>query len=85
MNARSSFHTFCTPLLIEARDVQIDAEGEYDADTGALVSVRINGRQIPVHAVETALEALAPGDLGPWSRDLDEARLTELDNDRRDE
>ena len=85
MNARSSFHTFCTPLLIEAGEVQIDAEGEYDADTGALVSVRINGRQIPVHAVETALEALAPGDLGPWSRDLDAARLTELDNDWRDE
>lgn len=73
--------TISTPLMIEAGDVQIDAIGEYEAGTGALVSVRINGREIAVHAVEGALDVLAPGATGPWSDDLDAARLTELCNE----
>lgn len=66
------------PLLIEGREVQIDATGTYDALTGALVSVQINGRHLPVHQVEAAMTILCPGDTGDWTADLSADRLNEL-------
>lgn len=70
--------TLSTSLCIETGDVQIDAIGTYDAGEGALISVRIDGIEQPVHVVEAALAMICPKGAGTWSDDLDEARLNEL-------
>lgn len=68
------------PLLIEADDIQIDAYGTYDADTGSLNSVRINGREISPEAVTQALGLL--GEVGnPCLYELDEHELADLINE----
>ena len=76
--ARFEPDTVSAPLCIEAGEVQIDATGTYDADTGSLLSVRINGVERPVHTVSTALGLLCGADAHGWDADLDPYRLTEL-------
>ena len=39
--------TVTTTLCIETADVTIDAYATYSADSGELVSVRVNGREMP--------------------------------------
>lgn len=77
--ARSRFapDTVRAPLCIEAPDVQIDAYGDYDADTGALRSVIIDGRHISPASVASAMRLLGHEPWG-WDNDLDGDRLTEL-------
>lgn len=70
-----------TSLMIEAADVQIDATGTYDVESGCLESVRINGRELSVNAVSSALAILCPDDLGAWSDDLDGCTLEVLVNE----
>ena len=65
------------PLLIEAPGFQIDATGVYAADTGGLMSVRINKNDIPPHAVAHALQLLGLGSWG-WDDDLDPDTLADL-------
>ena len=80
--------TVTTPLLIEAGEIQIDATGTYDGETGGLLSVRVNGREIAPHQVAQAMLLLGE-DHCPWADDLDGSRLTELcqqaARDREDE
>jgi len=66
-----------TPLLIEAGEIQIDATGTYDGDTGTLLSVRINRREIAVHQIAQAMQLLGE-DRCPWADDLDAHALAEL-------
>lgn len=70
--------TVSAPLCIEAGEVQIDATGTYDADTGSLLSVRINGVERSIHTVSTALGLLCGPDAAGWDDDLSPDRLTEL-------
>lgn len=76
------------PLLIEAPGFQIDATGVYDADTGALVSVLIDGNPVAPHAVAHALKMLGLGEWG-WDCDLDPSALSDAiraaERDARDE
>ena len=80
-------HTFSrpssvtTPLLIEAGDVQIDAYGIYDAESGCLESVTINKRNLTVAQVSAALHLLCPDHYGPWADDLDDDTLNVLLNE----
>lgn len=66
-----------TPLCIEIGDVQIDAIGTYDADTCELLSVKINGSEVSVNAVSTAMRLLR-SDYEHWADDLDPAKRDEL-------
>ena len=75
---RPSVSTVTRFLLIEAGDVQVDSTATYSAATGTLVSLEINGRDIPVHVVESALELICPGDATRWSDDLPGDVLGEL-------
>lgn len=68
-------------LLIEGGEVQIDATGHYDAESGCLVSVQINGKHISEADVRKALHLLNAGCGEGWCADLDGARLGELLND----
>ncbi|PWE48451.1 hypothetical protein DEM26_18050 [Thioclava sp. NG1] len=65
------------PLFIDAEDIQLDWKGTYDADTGALLSIESNGRQI---SPENAIKALAlmGEDSGTWFDDLREDLLADL-------
>ena len=73
--------TLTTNLTIEAGDVQIDAIGEYGAETGILLNVSINGMDIDPDTVAAALATLnATDEAGGWDDDLCEAELTELAN-----
>ena len=80
-------HTFSrpssvtTPLLIDCGDVQIDAYGTYDAESGALETVTINKREFTVAQVSAALFILCPDHVGPWSDDLDGDTLNVLLNE----
>jgi hypothetical protein len=80
-------HTFSrpssvtTPLLIDCGDVQIDAYGTYDAESGWLESVTINKREFTVAQVSAALFILCPDDVGPWADDLDGDTLNVLLNE----
>ena len=78
-----------SPLMVEAGDVQIDAIGFYDVESGCLESVTINKRNLTVAQVSAALFILCPDDLGAWSDDLDGAELdvlvNEAANDARDD
>lgn len=64
-------------LLIDAGDVQIDATGTYDTETGALTAVHINGQRLHPHEVATGLLMLCPYGAGTWSAPLDETELAE--------
>jgi len=66
------------PLYIEAGEIKIDATGTYDADTGALVTVTINGLDHPVHEVLAMLATFARGECGPWDDDLTDDELASL-------
>ena len=70
-----------TLLLIDGIDVQIDAYGTYCAESGALQSVRINGRELSVAQVDAALAILCPGDAGDWSDDLEPDVMERLVNE----
>lgn len=69
-----------SPLCIEAGEIQIDATGTYDGEYGALVSVRINGKEIAVHQVAQAMLLLGE-DYCSWADDLSGERLAELCSD----
>lgn len=71
-------------LLIEAGDVQIDASGDYDTETGALVAVTINGQRLRPHEVAMGLLLLCPEGAGSWSAPLDETELAEALRDHRE-
>lgn len=58
--ARFAPETVTTPLFIEAGELTMDAEGEYDATTGTLVTVVLNGLHLPVHEVAAMLKRFAP-------------------------
>lgn len=64
-------------ICIDTPDVTIEALATYDAETGALVSVRINGRETAPHVIE----ALLGPDLGSEMDGIDPARLSELLNE----
>lgn len=64
------------PLLIEAQGFQVDATGVYDAETGSLVSVLIDGNPVAPHAVAHALKMLGLGEWD-WDRDLDPSALSD--------
>jgi len=70
--------TVTTPLMIDCGDVQIDAIGTYDAESGCLETVTINKRNLTVAQVSAALFILCPDDLGAWSDDLDGDELNVL-------
>ena len=80
-----------TPLLIDCGDVQIDAYGTYDVESGSLQSVTINKREFTVAQVSAALFILCPDEAGAfyWSDDLGGAELdvlvNEAANDARDD
>jgi hypothetical protein len=74
---RFSPESVVTPLLIESGGIQIDAEGRYEAATGALVSVRIDGRDISPTDVEAAMRLLGAGYVG-WDDDLHPDKLADL-------
>ncbi len=67
------------PLCIENGDVVLDAIGVYDGE-GELISVRINGADLPAHVVEAALKLLRC-DYPAWQDKLDPDRLLELSNE----
>lgn len=69
--------TVTRPLCIEAGDVQIDAEATYCTETGALVSIRINGREFAPHTVEAGVKTFAREEPCLWMRGLDGAELQE--------
>lgn len=69
--------TVSASLFIEAGEMTIDAEGEYDADTGELVTVWVNGTSHPVHEVAAMLAIFAPRQTGVWDRDMDPDELHE--------
>lgn len=69
--------TVTAPLLIEAGDIQIDGEGEYDTETGELVTVWANGIAHAVHEVSAMLAVFAPRQTGAWDRDMDPDELNE--------
>lgn len=73
--------TLTTPLCIEAGEITIDAMGDYDADTGELVSVQINGIDFAVHEVEAMLQKFAPRQTGHWDRDMSPDKLNDLLNE----
>lgn len=66
-----------TYLCINVGEVLIDAMGVYNADFGGLVSVKINGKDIPVHDVTKALSLLGVTTF-EWDRDLDAGTLSDL-------
>jgi len=80
-------HTFSrpssvtTPLLIDCGDVQIDAYGIYDAESGALESATINKRIVPTCAIVAALCLLRVEDAAQWVDDLDGDTLNVLLNE----
>lgn len=76
--ARFAPATVTRPLCIEAGEITIDATGTYEADTGALVTVTINGVDHPVHEVLAMLATFARGECGSWDDDLDEGELARL-------
>lgn len=71
---RSAPATVTEPLLIETRDMTLDAFGTYDAETGALISVKVNGTHKPPHEIE----AFFGSALGRELADLDQERLDEI-------
>lgn len=79
LGATSRFmpETVKTPLCIEGADVTIDAYGTYDACTGGLLSVEINGKPVSVPDVTKALAMLGCS-YGEWDRDLDAGALSDL-------
>ena len=86
---RPASNTVTTTLCIETADVTIDAYATYSADSGELVSVRVNGREMPPHVIEafvgdhalgSELDALPDDDLGS----LIEAQLADEAADRAD-
>ena len=66
--------TVTEPVLIETRDMTLDATGTYDADTGALISVEVNGTHKAPHEIEAFFGAA----LGRELADLDPERLDEI-------
>ena len=64
--------TLTHPLTIELGEFYLDTDGEYDRDTGALVTIRIMGRDVDPEPLRVLLAGL----LG---RELDE-----LDGDTLD-
>ena len=68
---RSSPDTIDESLLIEAGEITIDAVGEYDTNTCALVTVRINGADFAPHQVAAMLALFAPRHTGAWDADMD--------------
>ena len=86
---RPASNTVTTTLCIETADVTIDAYATYSADSGELVSVRVNGREMPPHVIEafvgdhalgSELDALPDDELGS----LIEAQLADEAADRAD-
>jgi hypothetical protein len=65
-------------LHIEVGELSIDATGVYETETGALVSVIINGKHVSPEQVARALAILCPGDTGTWDADLDSGTLNDL-------
>ncbi len=79
-NLRGLPETIMSALLIEAGDVQIDAEGIYSTETGELVAVQINARQRSVAEIARALASLGVSDDAgtKWDADLCPVKLGEL-------
>lgn len=74
------------PLLIEAGDVQIDAWGHYETESGALLSVEINGQHICPDALRMALCGMCcASEQGAWDDSLDTDALDEIARDAADD
>lgn len=65
------------PLYIDAEDITLDAIGTYDADTGSLLSVEINGRQVSPESVMNMFASVGEP-VGTWFDDLREDLLADL-------
>ena len=79
--SRAAPDTVSKYLQVEADDLFIDGIGVYDAETGTLLAVEINKREIDVDQVRAALLILCPEGSGTWDRDLDGHDLADLVNE----
>jgi len=50
--------TLTHPLTIELGELFLDTDGEYDRDTGALVTIRIHGRDVDPEPLRVLLSGL---------------------------
>ena len=69
--------TLTHPLTIELGELFLDTDGEYDRDTGALISIRIQGRDVDPEP----LRVLLSGILGRELDALDGETLDRLLNE----
>lgn len=67
------------PLCIESNELTLDIYGIYEADSGSLVSLLIEGKHVSVTDAEKAFGLLGVR-VGDWSDDLDEMKLHEAIN-----
>lgn len=65
-------------LLIEAGEITIDADGEYDTESCELVTVWINGVDFAPHQVSAMLAVFAPRQTGHWDADMDSDEMGNL-------
>lgn len=72
------------PLTIDAQDVQIDACGHYDDDSGELDHLTINGCYVCVSDIHAALRLLDNETYCPnWALPLDVEKLDATLNDEQ--
>jgi len=73
--------TLTHPLTIELGEFYLDTDGEYDRDTGALVTIRIQGRDVDPEPLRVLLAGLLGRELDALDGDtLDRLLEEEAEN-----
>jgi len=69
------------PITIELGELFLDTDGEYDRDTGALISIRIQGRDVDPEPLRVLLAGLLGRELDALDGDtLDRLLEEEAEN-----
>ena len=55
--------TLTNPITIEIGELFLDTDGEYDRDTGALVTIRVMGRDVDPEPLRVMLSGLLGSEL----------------------
>ena len=77
--------TLTYPVTIDLDDLFLDTDGEYDRDTGALVTIRIHGRDVDPEPLRVMLAGLLRRELDPLDGEtLDRLLKAEADMRRGD-